>query len=784
MHTQSPAVSIVPQDDTSTPTTQQLLSPSDSFIPRHIGPSAAEIQAMLEAIGIDSLDQLADRAVPESIRLRRPLEIGPARGEFETLQSLHAVAKRNRVVRSCIGMGYYDTITPPVILRNVLENPGWYTQYTPYQPEISQGRLESLLNFQTMVSDLCALPLANASLLDEATAAAEAMGMCVGQTERHTFFVDDRCHPQTIAVVRTRAQSMGRRMRRRADQLRACGSRYGLRRRARSVSDDRRRGTGLRRTGRECAWRRRDAGRRDGLARIDAAAAAGRVRGGYRRRQRATVRRAARLRRPARGFLATRTEFARKMPGRLIGMSRDAAGNPALRLALQTREQHIRRDKATSNICTAQALLANVAALYACYHGPEGLKRIAQRTHAMARALAAGVVRLGHDAGSSPFFDTVKIKLNGLDADAVLSTALAVGYNLRKFDDSTVGVSFDETTTRDDVEAVLGAFAGGSTFRLNVDELADTEQSQIANRKSPFLTHPIFNTHHSETEMLRYIFKLMSRDLSLAQSMIPLGSCTMNLNGTSEMIPVTWPEFGRMHPFAPSDQTLGYAQVFKELEAWLAEITGFEKVWLQPNAGSQGEYAGLLAIHAYHAAKGESDRTVCLIPESAHGTNPASAVIAGFTVVVVATDAGGNIDVADLRKKAEANKADARRTHDHLPFHPRCVRRVRQGSLLHHPRVRRTGLHGRREHERPGRPVPAGRYRGRRLPPQPAQDLLHPPRRWRAGHGADRGRRASRAVYPARIGTLRSCRACDRRRLRRPLRLAVDPADLVDGTSP
>ncbi len=638
------------------------LAPSDTFVHRHVGPRAADVRAMLDAVGYDSLDELVEATVPAAIRLNRPLNIGDPRGEFELLQELRAMADRNRVMRSMIGMGYSDTITPPVILRNVLENPGWYTQYTPYQAEIAQGRLEALLNFQTMVSDLTGLPLANASLLDESTAAAEAMAMCkaLAPGNRGQFFVAQDCHPQTIAVVKARAHAIGVEcivgdpLAASDQQLATC-------------------------SGVLVQYPTTDGRVVDYTDVVEKAHAAG-----------ALVVFAADLLAltlikppgefgadiavgssqrfgvpmgfggPNAAFMATQTEYARKMPGRIVGRSKDAAGNPALRLALQTREQHIRRDKATSNICTAQALLANIAGLYAAYHGPSGLKRIAQRVHGLTAAMAVGIQRLGHTVGTGPYFDTLRVTLNGLPTDAVLGAATAVGYNLRRYDDATVGLSLDETTTRDDVEAVLGAFAGGSTFRLNVDELheaADLLPAALA-RTGEYLTHPVFHRYHSETDMLRYIFKLMNRDLSLTHSMIPLGSCTMKLNGTSEMLPVTWPEFGRMHPFAPADQTKGYQQLFEQLEGWLAEITGFAAVSLQPNAGSQGEYAGLLVIRAYHESRGDGRRNVCLIPTSAHGTNPASAVVAGFKVVAVACDDMGNVDLADLERKAAAHAAD------------------------------------------------------------------------------------------------------------------------------
>ena len=615
---------------------------------------------MLEFLGFESLEALADATVPESIRLRRPLKLGKPRGESELLAELRAIASQNTVVRSFIGTGYYDTITPPVIQRNILENPGWYTQYTPYQAEIAQGRLEALLNFQTMVADLTGLPLANSSLLDEATAAAEAMAMChaIHEHARPAFFASADCHPQTLAVLHTRARSMGIAL--------FVGEHFDVKAEHSQFS-----GILL------------QSPTTDGRI-VDCSSVIGRARAAGVMVVMATDLLALTLIAPPgelgadiavgsaqrfgvplgfggphAAFMATKTEYARRMPGRIVGVSKDAHGNPAFRLAIQTREQHIKREKATSNICTAQVLLAIMASMYAVYHGPEGLRRIARRTHALTRALAAGLRHLNHETGSDPFFDTVRVRPNGLSTEAVIGAARARGYNLRDFGDGSVGISLDEAAARQDVQGLIESFAGGSTFRLNVDELARADLGfEISNRKSDFLTHPVFNTHHSETELLRYIHKLQSRDLSLTHSMIALGSCTMKLNATSEMLPVTWPQFSRIHPFAPPDQTEGYHRLFKDLETWLAEITGFAAVSLQPNAGSQGEYAGLLTIRAYHECRGDGRRNVCLIPVSAHGTNPSSAVVAGMRVVPVACDARGNVELSDLRAKAEQHKAD------------------------------------------------------------------------------------------------------------------------------
>ena len=639
------------------------LGATDLFVRRHIGPSDGEIAEMLSFLGFESLENLADATVPESIRLRRPLRLGPPRGELEVLTDLKSVASRNKIFRSFIGTGYYDTITPPVIQRNILENPGWYTQYTPYQAEIAQGRLEALLNFQTMVSDLSGLPLANASLLDEATAAAEAMAMCraivgEGGSGRDAFFVAGDCHPQTIAVVRTRAKSMGIRV---------------------VVGDPLELGNVQELSGVLLQYPTTD-GRV-----VDYSEIIRKVHAGGALVVMATDLLALTLLKPPgefgadiavgsaqrfgvpmgfggphAAFMATKHEYARKMPGRIVGVSKDAHGNRAYRLAIQTREQHIRREKATSNICTAQVLLAIMASMYAVYHGPDGLRRIATKVHTLTRALAAGLQRLGHETGTDPFFDTLRVRPNGLTVASIMNSARSRGYNLRDFGDGSVGISLDEATARADVEALIESFAGGSTFRLNVDDLAEagvTRQSSLVNRQSPYLAHPVFNSHHSETELLRYIHTLQSRDLSLTHSMIPLGSCTMKLNATSEMLPVTWPSFSRLHPYAPAEQTQGYRQLFKDLETWLAEITGFAAVSLQPNAGSQGEYAGLLAIRGYHASRGEEEkRTVCLIPVSAHGTNPSSAVVAGLRVVPVACDARGNVELTDLRAKAQQHR--------------------------------------------------------------------------------------------------------------------------------
>ncbi len=628
---------------------------SDTFIPRHIGPSVDEVSEMLDHLGYDSLDALIDATVPAAIRMDRELELGPPGTEPQVLAELRSIAAHNQVFRSCIGAGYHDCITPPVIQRNILENPGWYTAYTPYQAEIAQGRLEALLNFQTMVIDLTGLPIANASLLDEATAAAEAMAMAYGNTgseERNTFLVSPHCHPQTLDVVRTRADARGIEVEvaevEGADLSRVFGVLLQYPATDGQVHDLA-----------ALSARVREAGALVTVA-VDLLSltvltppgewGADIVVGSS---QRFGV--PLGYGGPHAAFFATRDEFKRQLPGRIIGVSRDSYGNPALRMALQTREQHIRREKATSNICTAQVLLAVIASMYAVWHGPAGLRRIGRRVHSLAAALAEGLRGMGHEVVHRHFFDTVRVR-PATDVATVLDAALAQRINLRRFDDDTVGVALDETTTAGDLADLLAAFNDGTPVDFDVATLLDSTEPaypEALERTSDFLTHPVFNTHDSETEMLRYMRRLESRDLSLTTSMIPLGSCTMKLNATAEMIPITWPEFGRLHPFAPVDQAEGYRILFEQLEAQLAEITGFAAVSLQPNAGSQGEYAGLLAIRRYHQSRGDMERDVCLIPQSAHGTNPASAVMAGMKVVPVKTASNGNIDVDDLRAKAE-----------------------------------------------------------------------------------------------------------------------------------
>ncbi len=635
----------------------------DTFARRHIGPQADETAAMLQTLGHDSLDAMIDALVPADIRLTAPLDIPPALSEFDALRQLKAIASKNQVFKSYLGLGYHDCITPPVIQRNILENPGWYTQYTPYQAEISQGRLESLLNFQTMVCDLTGLDIANASMLDEATAAAEAMTLChramPPHDERAKFFVSDACHPQTIALVQTRAEALKLQVAVGNHETFAFDNTVfgGL------VQYPTTTGTVLDYSA--FAAKAHAAGALVVVAADILALTVLRAPGEFGAdvcvgsSQRFGV--PLGYGGPHAAFFATRDAFKRNLPGRLVGVSKDARGKVGLRLSLGTREQHIRREKATSNICTAQALLANIAAMYAVYHGPAGLAAIAQRVHRHTCVLAAGVAKLGHAVLTTTYFDTLAIQLKGYTSKEIVTIAEKHGVNFRVLGKETLGVALDETTDLADVELLVRIFNAGFELPFKLEEFYPQAEAcdygKFA-RTSKFLTAPVFNRHHSETEMLRYLRKLESRDLSLCQAMIPLGSCTMKLNATSEMLPVTWPEFGKIHPFAPLKQTLGYQELFKQLEQWLGEITGFAGISLQPNSGAQGEYAGLLVIAKYLATNGQAHRDICLIPNSAHGTNPASAVMAGMKVVAVACDAQGNIDVADLRAKTAAHAAN------------------------------------------------------------------------------------------------------------------------------
>nr|WP_230981000.1 aminomethyl-transferring glycine dehydrogenase [Gemmatimonas groenlandica] len=634
----------------------------DSFIPRHIGPSAAEQQAMLAALGYDSLEAFIDAVVPESIRFRGTLNTGPERSEAEVLGSLKEMASRNAVYRSFIGMGYYGTHTPNVILRNVMENPAWYTAYTPYQAEIAQGRLEALLNYQTMVIDLTGLEIANASLLDEGTAAAEAMALCFGSrgsATRNVFLIGSDCHPQTIAVVEARASARGIVVqvgdpRTFAFDDTVFGALLQYPGTDGAVVDYR----GLCETAHTAGALVTVASDLLALCLLAPPGEWGAdIVVGNTQRFGVPMGYGG----PHAAFFATRDEFKRLLPGRIIGLSRDTEGKPALRMALQTREQHIRREKATSNVCTAQVLLSVMAGMYAVYHGPAGLVQIAERVHRNAVTLAAGFERLGFAITHEHFFDTVRVEVGAHGQEDILAAATAHRMNLRVLEPGTITVALDETTTQQDIADLWTVFNNNATVDFSYAEVAagvDARYDERFRRVSPFLTHPTFHRYHSETEMLRYMYALQARDFSLVHGMIPLGSCTMKLNATAEMIPVTWPEFGQLHPFAPTEQAQGYAQMFDELERDLADVTGFAGVSLQPNAGSQGEYAGLLVIRAYHQSRSDAHRTVCLIPQSAHGTNPASAVMAGFSVVVVKTDTDGNIDVDDLREKAEQHAAN------------------------------------------------------------------------------------------------------------------------------
>ena len=617
---------------------------TQNFSHRHIGPNDHEINEMLSFLGYESIDELIHKTIPDNILLKDKLDIGDGLSEHEFLKTIKSVASKNKIVKSFIGMGYYGTITPPVILRNILENPGWYTAYTPYQAEISQGRLEALLNFQTMVTDMTGLEIANASLLDEATAAAEAMVLMYRSSKNgDQFFVADDCHPQTIDVLKTRAEPIGIQLIidspnkfNFTDQvfgyLIQCPTTDGKVFDYRVICDKAHQVGAFVAVATDLL----------SLAIIpepgsfDADIAIGNSQrfgvplgfGG-----------------PHAAFLAAKENFKRKMPGRIIGLSKDSHDNQALRMALQTREQHIRRDKATSNICTAQVLLSVIAGMYAVYHGPKGIYEIAHSVHSNARKLATALTNGGYKIVHDQFFDTIRISLNGKNLELEKAE-----MNFRKFDNGDIGIAIDETSTHSDIAKIIKIF--GVNFK------SKSEYKLSSSRNTQYLLHEVFNSYHSETEMMRYLKKLESKDLSLNTSMISLGSCTMKLNAAAEMMPISWPEFNTIHPFAPKDQTRGYYQLFESLSKWLVDITGLHSCSLQPNSGAQGEYAGLMVIRAYHRDKGDNNRTVCLIPESAHGTNPASAVMAGMDVVVIKCDESGNIDVQDLKEKSIANKSN------------------------------------------------------------------------------------------------------------------------------
>jgi glycine dehydrogenase len=634
------------------------LEPGANFIRRHIGPNNVETASMLKVLGCKSLDEFISKVVPKRIRTARKLELAPAMAERTALSYLREAASRNEVFTSMIGMGYYGTITPKVILRNILENPGWYTAYTPYQAEVSQGRLEALLNFQQVVIDMTGLEIANASLLDEATAAAEAMAMAkrLSKSSSARFFVDSDTHPQTIGVLKTRAKGIGIELEignpltslNPADVFAALLSYPGS---SGEVRDFTKVIASLHAGGALAIMAT------DLLAlallkppgELGADIAIGSTQrfgvpmgfGG-----------------PHAAFFAAKDEYKRMMPGRIIGVSVDAQGNRALRMALQTREQHIRREKATSNICTAQVLLAIIASMFAVYNGPDGVHKTAARTHRFASLFVRAVKELGYDVKTTACFDTVTLNVPGR-AHAIWAKAKEKRINLRFVDGDTIGISFDQATRRQELLSLLSVFKANASIDIDALDAKSNDMIPAAlQRTSSYLTHPVFEMYHSETEMLRYLRHLQGKDLALDQAMIALGSCTMKLNATSEMIPVTWREFAMIHPFAPLEQTQGYQQLFEELEEMLAEITGFDAVSLQPNAGSQGEYAGLLAIKRYHESRGDHGRDICLIPVSAHGTNPASAVMAGMKVVVVGCDANGNVDVADLGAKAKQHAAN------------------------------------------------------------------------------------------------------------------------------
>lgn len=634
------------------PSLSQLRDP-EAFLRRHLGPDAAEQQAMLDSLGLGSRAELIEQTVPPGIRLNRALDLPPALDEQAALAKLRGYAEQNQVWTSLIGMGYHGTLTPTVILRNVLENPGWYTAYTPYQPEIAQGRLEALLNFQQLTIDLTGLELANASLLDEATAAAEAMALAkrVAKSKSNLFFVDENCHPQTISVVQTRAEGFGFELIIDAvdnlKQHQVFGAllqypdTHGEIRDLRPVIDQLHAQQAL-----ACVA--------TDLLSLLLLTPPGELGADvvFGSSQRFGVPMG--YGGPHAAFFASRDEYKRAIPGRIIGVSKDARGNVALRMALQTREQHIRREKANSNICTAQVLLANIAGCYAVYHGPQGLKRIAQRVHRLTCILAAGLERHGMQRVNGQFFDTLTLDVGGAQS-AIIDSARAAQINLRILGRGRVGLSLDETSDESTVARLFDVLLGAD-HGLHVEQLdAETLVSGIPDtlqRKTPYLRHPVFNAHHSETEMLRYLKQLENKDLALNQSMIPLGSCTMKLNATSEMIPITWPQFANLHPFAPREQAVGYTLMIEELERWLCAITGFEAICMQPNSGAQGEYAGLLAIRKYHESRQQGARDICLIPSSAHGTNPASAQMAGMRVVIVECDEAGNVDLEDLKAKA------------------------------------------------------------------------------------------------------------------------------------
>jgi glycine dehydrogenase len=632
----------------------------DEFVDRHVGPRAEDVELMLKEMKISSLDELIKKTIPSHIITQRGLKIDSPKTESEALEELRKIANKNQLFKSFIGMGYADCVTPSVIQRNILENPGWYTQYTPYQAEIAQGRLEALLNFQTMIIDLVGLPIANASLLDEATAAAEAMMLCFVATNRDTskaFFVSASCHPQTISVVQTRAKPLGIKVIVGDHQTfsfteKIFGALVQYPTTEGAIFDYKKFGDDVHAAGAMFVV----AADLMSLALLTPPGEFGAdIAVGNSQRFGVPLGYGG----PHAAFIACKDEHKRLIPGRIVGVSKDVDGNSAIRLALQTREQHIRRDKATSNICTAQVLLAICASMFAVYHGPRGIYDIAERIHLFTVALSKGLEKLGFKVQFKSFFDTLFVSLDAKTKDAIIKQAKAAHINFRAFE-AGVGISLDETIDLNTLDEILSVFSAVKGSKSNSSsELIKSAQSVInLKRQSEYLTHPVFNIYHSETEMLRYMRRLEAKDLSLGHSMIPLGSCTMKLNATSEMVPITWPEFGKLHPFVPKEQAQGYTELTQGLEKMLCELTGFDAVSLQPNAGSQGEYAGLLVIQAYHQSRGQGQRNVCLIPKSAHGTNPASASLAGMKVVVVECDSSGSIDVADLKQKASDHKND------------------------------------------------------------------------------------------------------------------------------
>ena len=631
---------------------------TDHFQQRHIGTTKAQQQEMASSVGFENVAQLIETAIPDNIKATQSLCLPPALSEAQALTRLRNYADQNTVMRSCIGMGYYDTLTPAVLLRNVFENPGWYTAYTPYQPEISQGRLETLLTFQQVIIDLTGMPLANASLLDEATAAAEAMTLMHRMNRRSkssTFVVAEDCHPQTISLIQTRAEPLGIEVRLVApESLENVDDAFGLLAQYPGTFGDVRDLSDVIKTSHEKNILVGVASDLLALTLLKSPGSMGAdVVVGSSQRFGVPMGFGG----PHAAFFATRDEYKRSMPGRVIGVSIDSRGRQALRMAMQTREQHIRREKATSNICTAQALLAIMAGLYAMHHGPEGLRAIAKRVHHFTTQLASALDGTTHTVVNNSWFDTLTIQTES--ADAIHTLAESRGFNLRRINDTHIGISLDETTTAEELESLVELFGGAySTDGTKEKSDAPSSMSPLLLREMDYLQHPLFHDYRTETEMLRYLKRLENKDISLTRAMIPLGSCTMKLNAAAEMIPVSWPEFARMHPFAPAHQTVGYLAMLEELSKWLTECTGYDAMSLQPNSGAQGEYAGLMAIRRYHRARGESHRNICLIPTSAHGTNPASAVMAGMKVVLVSCDDSGNVDMQDLRAKVDAHSAD------------------------------------------------------------------------------------------------------------------------------